>query len=721
MTMDFEELGEQIDLDRSGSYKILYANSDQQNYSMSLENILNASNEDNKLDSIDAKVKLNSQVIRVDAHEFILNKMSIEHLLLNNNKQEEMFLNCTDYFSGISKEDIEDFEKKEMIDDFELIINLSDNVINERTSIVESDDSINSSVIVSQGSGSDEQMERDVSFESSNRSLNFDDTNIDLLRDLRSNVLKIEGILNISQSETNVQEVTANVPIDDNQVDMFWQDEHQNDSTNLPKFQYLSEKFTEGLESEQDEQNSTSHQDDLIEPSMMIPEMHNELEKVYNDDKGIDVSINIIGDNNKETEKETKSNQLNEYSELMNEHLNFHEQPYSIFDNMIFEESYTSSQSDSFEEEELLPILSNVSVSDQSLDNNEIIISDDEKISSDLQLSEQVDTCDDKIKSSNKNILPGSLECEQKKSDGNEQNMNELSIGEKVIEDSGNDGTSKEKSHVNDSIMESIKCENGTSTSPKESNKLAKTSSVIVTRSMIASLNLKESSTSLMSLEEKKQLLLEVRKKKMMLHNSILRSEQEQVVGEKDRENDATFKSQNSLLSSKKKTTNKLNTTLNRLTRQNTDRNKEYRCEFNVVVVRKNVPKPLSPASKLHEKMKNGGGIISSLRSRNNHGKDNTGSHIPVLKSRGGRQNQDESSSSKGVHWDEERLTQELSHVVSSSPRIARQKPIPKSCLKSTNPPIDSLGNVIDADSSLTPVIKRGIKVTVKQIKYRGE
>ncbi|CAG8550604.1 3495_t:CDS:2 [Funneliformis mosseae] len=714
MTMDFEEIGEQTYLDRSGSYEILYADSDQQKYPMSLENILNASTDD----SIDAKIKLNSQVNRDDTYEVILNKMSIEHLLQNNDEREENFLNCTDYFSEISKDDIEDFKKNELMDDFEFIIN---NDINERISVVESDESINSSVDVSQGSGSEEQMKREVSFESSDRSLSFDDTNMnnmnnnEFLRDLRATDLTIEGILNMSQSETNVQKVTANVPINDNQVvikDMFWQDEHQNDSTDLPRFQYLSE---EGLESEQDEQDFTPRQDDLIGLSMIIPEMHNELEQIYDDDKGIDGSINIIGDDNMETVKETNGNQLYEYHELMNEHLNFHEQPYSRFDNMIFETSYTNSQSDSSVENELLPILSNVSVSDQSLDNNEIIKSNVEKISSDLQLSEQIDTCDDRIYPSDKSIL-------QKKSDGYVQNINVPSSGEKVINDTVNVGTSKEKSHVNDSVMESIKCGNGTSTSLKGANKLAKTSSVIVTRSMIASLNLKESSTSLMNLEEKKQLLHEVRRKKMLLHNSILQSEQEKIVGELDREDGAKFESPSSLISSKKKAPNKFNTTLNRLTRQNTNRNKEYRCELNVVVIQKNIPKPLSPASKLHEKMKNGGGMVSALRSRNSHGNDNMGSHIPVLKSRGERQNQEiVASSNKGVHWDEDRLTQELSHDVRSSPRIARQKPTLKSCLKSTNPPIDSLGNVLNANSSLTPVVKRGIKVTIKQIKYRGE
>lgn len=188
-----------------------------------------------------------------------------------------------------------------------------------------------------------------------------------------------------------------------------------------------------------------------------------------------------------------------------------------------------------------------------------------------------------------------------------------------------------------------------------------------------------------MSLDEKKQLLLEVRKKKSMLRNSIIQDKQVQNVGE-DNENSLRMNS-DKLLLPKKKIPNKLNNTaLNRLTKQNTDKNKEYRCDLNVVVVRKNIPKPPSPTSKLYEKTKNGGGIISALISHNNIGKDNMGSCIPVLKSRGGRQNlvNQGESSSKGVHWNESRLIQESSPFIKSSPRTARQKPIPKSCLKQT-------------------------------------
>src|SRR5687768_1195096 len=108
-----------------------------------------------------------------------------------------------------------------------------------------------------------------------------------------------------------------------------------------------------------------------------------------------------------------------------------------------------------------------------------------------------------------------------------------------------------------------------------------------------------------MSLEEKKQLLLEVRKRKMMLHNSILQGERKG--DESSLVNSPRSESPNPITPSpKKELPDKLNTTLNRLTKQNTDKNKEYRCELNVVMVRKNVPKPQSPTSKLHEKMRNG-------------------------------------------------------------------------------------------------------------------
>jgi hypothetical protein len=180
-----------------------------------------------------------------------------------------------------------------------------------------------------------------------------------------------------------------------------------------------------------------------------------------------------------------------------------------------------------------------------------------------------------------------------------------------------------------------------------------------------------------MSLGEKKQLLLEVRKKKSMLRNSIIQNKQVQNVDEN--ENSLRLNS-DKLLLSQKKILNKLNNTaLSRLTKQNTDKNKEYLCDLNVVVVKKNIPKPPSPTSKLHEKTRYWGGVISAKE------KDNIGSCIPVLKSRSGRQNLlNRGESSKRVRWNENRLTQESSPPLKSSPRTARQRSIPKSCLKQT-------------------------------------
>ncbi|CAG8627615.1 24535_t:CDS:2 [Dentiscutata erythropus] len=128
---------------------------------------------------------------------------------------------------------------------------------------------------------------------------------------------------------------------------------------------------------------------------------------------------------------------------------------------------------------------------------------------------------------------------------------------------------------------------------------------------------------------------------------------------------------------------------LGKITKQNTDRNKEYRCELDVVVVRKNIPKPP------------------------------TNSHIPVLKQRSGKETETinfeekaENSVEKHVRWDDVNLVQVSSPLVKHSPISAKEK---------RNPPIDSLGNVLNADASLTPIVKRGVKVTVKQVKYKGE
>ncbi|CAG8451400.1 10407_t:CDS:2 [Acaulospora morrowiae] len=201
----------------------------------------------------------------------------------------------------------------------------------------------------------------------------------------------------------------------------------------------------------------------------------------------------------------------------------------------------------------------------------------------------------------------------------------------------------------------------------------------IVTRSISS---LSKGATSNMSLEEKKRLLTEVRQKKMTLKSSLLKSN------------------------------------LGKITKENTERNKEYRCELNVVVVHKDEPKPPSPTSKMQENMRGERETTTSRLIRNN--KSATTSHIPVLKSRGVQKENNGGEVEKYVRWDEN-LLQISSPQVKSSPSEAKQKPIPKSCLKPTNPATDSLGNILNANESLTPTVKRGVKVTIKQIKYRDE
>ncbi|CAG8515536.1 9935_t:CDS:2, partial [Acaulospora colombiana] len=185
---------------------------------------------------------------------------------------------------------------------------------------------------------------------------------------------------------------------------------------------------------------------------------------------------------------------------------------------------------------------------------------------------------------------------------------------------------------------------------------------VIVTRSIASS---SKDATSHMSLEEKKRLLKEVRHKKMMIKSNFQKSD------------------------------------LGKITRENTERNKEYRCELDVVVVRKDGPKPLSPTSKMQEKMRSGGRSLSSHLIANCKDKPKT-SYIPVLKSRGMQKENEKEVAGKYVRWDED-LLQVSSPQVKSSPSVARQKPTPKSCLKPTNPVTDSLGNILNANESLTP------------------
>jgi hypothetical protein len=106
MSTDFEELGERIDLDQIGSDEIP---SDQQNLPT---NLLNVPNDEN--------------LIRRDSeYEVTLNKMSIKHLLQNDDVKE---VNYVDYFSEITIN-----VKKEITDDVE-ISPLKLNLLNENDS-----------------------------------------------------------------------------------------------------------------------------------------------------------------------------------------------------------------------------------------------------------------------------------------------------------------------------------------------------------------------------------------------------------------------------------------------------------------------------------------------------------------------------------------------------------------------------------------------------------
>ncbi|PKY50600.1 hypothetical protein RhiirA4_530774 [Rhizophagus irregularis] len=781
MSVDFERMN----LEQNGSGEIVSVNNDQHNLSMNLLNFINDENSIRRNSKYDAKVEINDDAD--NAYAVIVNKMSIEHLLQNEDGKEVIY---TDYFSDISTNDNEYFVKKEISDDVEISSNLMnekenyaftsfgdiisthiDDAVNiqqngpfkamegESTNIITSSDAnaievslvslnhvtsiheitnepnnnLSGNSIIERGSISNEQVTREPAFENSDRLTSFSDKNTSnedsndlqasallLLADLAiadidaSPILANGEIPNVSLSDINAQEVAA-VPINGNQIrikDIICQ-ENQDDSDGLPNLQFIPEQLKKDFKCEQE---SIHCQDNLIVPSdssMMIPEIHDGFEQIR--DKNMVVSTNIVMDTDEKTINENENNMLNNNN-------NFQSRQFSD-DNVLFKESYANLLTKKQPEfiEQTLP--QSLSDSDQNSDNKNNI-SDDGKFSSDLQSFEHTVT-DDEVVLADDNILSLSPSCEQIKnktekeysSIDDEQSTNRPSTDEQLIEDTENAITSEEESYSNESITEPIKCEILPPTSPQSGQQLSISPSTIITRSMVASLNLKDS-TSSMSLDEKKRLLLEVRKKKSMLRNSIIQDKQVQDVDE-DNENSLGMNSDNLL--HKKKIPNKLNSTaLNRLTKQNTDKNKGYLCDLNVVVVRKNIPKPPSPTSKLYEKTKNGGGIISALRSRNNIGKDNIGSCIPVLKSRGDRQNRGESSS-KGVHWNESRLVQESSPFIKSSPRTARQKPIPKPCLKQMNTPIDSLGNVLNANSSLTPMVKRGIKVTVKQVKYKGE
>ncbi|CAG8456142.1 3976_t:CDS:2 [Paraglomus brasilianum] len=148
--------------------------------------------------------------------------------------------------------------------------------------------------------------------------------------------------------------------------------------------------------------------------------------------------------------------------------------------------------------------------------------------------------------------------------------------------------------------------------------------------------------------------------------------------------------------------------TWNRLTERNTERNRLYRCKIRVLVIHKDEPRPPSP-SKICEE--------SKILDQNCDMDSDMGSNNDNETDGDGREND---FGDKKVRWNRKEL-EAPSPAIRSSPTTARQKSIIKSCLASANPPTDRLGNVLDADKSLSPIVKRGTKITVKRIMYNDE
>lgn len=284
------------------------------------------------------------------------------------------------------------------------------------------------------------------------------------------------------------KEVAA-VPINGNQIrikDMVCR-ENQDDSDGLPNLQFIPEQLKKDFKREQE---SIHCQDNLIVPSdssMMIPEIHDGFEQIR--DKNMVVSTNIVMDTDEKTINENENNKLNNNN-------NFQGCQFSD-DNVLFKESYANSLTKKQPEfiEQTLP--RSLSDSDQNSDNKNNI-SDDGKFSSDLQSFEHIVTKDDEVVLADYNIMSLSPSSEQIKnktekeySSIDEQSTNRPSTDEQLIEDTENAITSKEESHSNESITEPIKCEILSPTSPKSEQQLNRSPSTIVTRSMIASLNLK--------------------------------------------------------------------------------------------------------------------------------------------------------------------------------------------------------------------------------------
>ncbi|CAG8527944.1 15286_t:CDS:2 [Racocetra fulgida] len=117
---------------------------------------------------------------------------------------------------------------------------------------------------------------------------------------------------------------------------------------------------------------------------------------------------------------------------------------------------------------------------------------------------------------------------------------------------------------------------------------------------------------------------------------------------------------------------------LGKITKQNTDHNKEYSCEFDVVVVRKDISKSPSPTTKLQQKQKK--------RPDANETRKKANSHIPVLRQRSGKEvdkinleKKVENPAEKRVRWDDVNLVQVSSPLIKHSPISAKEKRVIKS------------------------------------------
>ncbi|GAO48879.1 hypothetical protein G7K_3043-t1 [Saitoella complicata NRRL Y-17804] len=152
---------------------------------------------------------------------------------------------------------------------------------------------------------------------------------------------------------------------------------------------------------------------------------------------------------------------------------------------------------------------------------------------------------------------------------------------------------------------------------------------------------------------------------------------------------------------------------ITKATRQNTHQNRLYRCDFERVVVKKDVPRPPSPNAKAQHKM------AVEARAKRRKLLEKKGQEGLTM-----GPGDDEpwpfvrpTPSKKRIRWgpqldDDEVDNEEKMH---SSPRTAKEKGPGKGCI-AKEVRLDEMGNPVDAKEPLTPVIGRSGKVVVKKI-----